>query len=194
MRRPVGVVTAPLLTALLACGETPDPTALAASHVHAASPAPASSSSVPGRQILMLDACDPESFNEAFGEEICTPANPHRRGGISFSTFIDLLEKHQRVEAWRFSPDVIRVTREVTMSVPNLGGIPHSFTEVEEFGGGFVELLNMLSGNPVPAPECLDFETMRLIPPGEADEVTFTPGEHKKYMCCIHPWMRAVSM
>jgi hypothetical protein len=89
----------------------------------------------------MLDACDPVSFNDAFGFEVCTPTTP--RAGIAFSTLIALLEKHQRAEAWRISPDVIHVTRTVTMTLPNRGGIPHSFTEVEEFGGDFVPILNI---------------------------------------------------
>jgi hypothetical protein len=33
-------------------------------------------------------------------------------------------------------------------------GETHTFTEVAQFGGGLVGLLNDLSGNPVPAPEC----------------------------------------
>lgn len=151
-----------------------------------------------GRQVVMLDACDPASFNEAFGFEVCTPVSAG--AGIPFATFIALLERNQQVNAWRFAPEVIRVTRTTTMRVPNLGGIPHSFTEVEEFGGGFVPLLNALSGNPDPAPECVDpgnpnvpNSDVRLIPPGQADEITFVPGESKKYICCIHPWMRAVS-
>jgi hypothetical protein len=145
----------------------------------------------PGRQILMLDACDPVSFNAALGPGTCSrgPAG----GGIPFATFVGLLQEHQQVDAWRFSPATIRVATPTTFSVPNHGGIPHSFTEVAEFGGGFVPFLNALSGNPVPAPECLDFANMNLIAPGDHDMVTMQPGESKKYMCCIHPWMRAVT-
>lgn len=189
MRRSILLVaSASFLAFLAACGETAQPTAVEAL-LDAESIGPAFSAHPTGRRVVMLDACDPETFNAFFGFEVCTPV--HARAGIPFSTFVALLELHQRVDAWRFAPDMIRVTRPTTVVVPNLGGIPHSFTEVEEFGGGFIELLNELSGNPIPAPECLDFENMVLVAPGDHDVVTFQPGQRKKYMCCIHPWMRA---
>jgi hypothetical protein len=185
-------VTAPFAALLVGCSELPPPTA-----PEAASLAP--SFSVGGPQILMLDACDPVSFNAVLGPGTCTRGNA--QGGIPFSTFVSLLEKNGEVNAWRFAPDVIRVTRTVTFNVPNRGGIPHSFTEVAEFGGGFIPFLNFLSGNPVPAPECVDpgnpfapNPNITLVAPGDHDHVTIEPGQAKKYMCCIHPWMRAVSM
>lgn len=192
-----------LIGLVAGCTEAPEPTAPSAEAALLApgsAPSASHSASDPGRQVLMLDACDPKTFNEAFGFEICTPANPNRAGGITFSTFVELLEKHQEVDAWRFAPDVIHVTGPVTISVPNRGGIPHSFTEVAEFGGGFVPFLNALSGNPVPAPECVHPDNpaaphpdVRLIAPGDHDTHTFESGQMKKFMCCIHPWMRAVS-
>jgi hypothetical protein len=146
-----------------------------------------------GRQVLMLDACAPDT-----GFPACDPGRG--QGGISADKFFELLEKHQRVEAWRFSPGVIRVTRPLTLQVQNRGGITHSFTEVEEFGGGFVSLFNDLTGNPVPAPECVHptipgapNPDLILVAPGDAQVITLDPGEEKNFMCCIHPWMRAVA-
>jgi len=142
-----------------------------------------------GGQILMLDACDPDSFNAVLGPGACTPVNA--TSGIPFGTFIALLEKNQRVNAWRFAPQVIRVPRTREFRVVNAGGIPHNFVEVEEFGPGLVPPLNDLSGNPGdPVPECLD---AALVPPGGDAHVTIEAGAEKKYMCCIHPWMRAES-
>ncbi len=179
----------------LGCSEAPIPTSTMDAAVGPPD-APLHQTMGSARQVLMLDACDPESFNEAFGFEVCTPTSP--RAGIHFDTFISLLEKHQKVDVWRFSPGEIRVPRQTTLHLPNKGGIPHSFTEVEEFGGGFVPLLNQLSGNLELAPECVHPENpqaphpdVRLIAPGDYDEVTVTPGDGTKYMCCIHPWMRA---
>lgn len=203
VRATVWVASVPLAALLAGCGELAEPTgptedAAFLAPALSASASPASSST--RGQVLMLDACDPESFNAVLGPGFCAPANPNRRGGISLSTFVSLLEKHQRVDAWRFAPDVIHVTETVTLSIPNQGGIPHSFTEVEEFGGGFVPFLNVLSGNTVLAPECVHpgnpsvpHPDVQLIPPGAHGTHTFHPGEAKKYMCCIHPWMRAVS-
>jgi hypothetical protein len=74
----------------------------------------------------------------------------------------------------------------------NMGGEEHTFTEVENFGGGIIPALNTASGTPTEAPECAALASNALIAPGAtfmtdaADEVGV---EH--YQCCIHPWMRA---
>jgi hypothetical protein len=66
-----------------------------------------------------------------------------------------------------------------------------TFTEVDEFGGGIEPLLNELSGNPVPAPECLELEPSDFIPPDGMNPLDMEePGVHH-YQCCIHPWLRA---
>lgn len=176
---------------LLACADSPSPAA------PADVAAPVQSSAVPsgpsialasgGRRLLMLDQCDPDSFNAAIGPGTCIDRN----GGVTFQTFISLLQRHQIVKSWRFSPDTIHVPRELTLAIANGGGEVHTFTEVEEFGGGIVPDLNNLSGNPVPAPECLALTPSDLIAPGGQTTHTFEPGEADKYQCCIHPWMRA---
>ncbi len=76
------------------------------------------------------------------------------------------------------------------MQAHNSGGEVHTFTEVAEFGGGIIQDLNDLTGNPVPAPECLA-PNLEFIPAGGSNDPDVEDiGEHK-YMCCIHPWMRA---
>jgi hypothetical protein len=146
-----------------------------------------------GKQIVMLDNCDPGTFPPG----ACTG----RSGGMSFPTFIDLLEKHGTAEAWRFAPTVIHVAHTETLPVVNLGGVVHTFTEVVEFGGGFNAVLNGILGL-APVPECVvdpgtsplvPHPDVVIVPPGGHDHVTFEPGEAKKYLCCVHPWMRAVS-
>ena len=89
----------------------------------------------------------------------------------------------------------------------NEGGETHTFTMVKMFGGGFVDVLNKLSGNPVPAEECAttlpDGTTLVPKPPSAVNvfvaadkEVAFKTAGLKpgKYLfeCCIHPWMRVV--
>ena len=146
-----------------------------------------------GKQIVMLDNCDPGTFPPG----ACTG----RSGGMSFATFIDLLQKHGTAEAWRFAPGVIHVAHTETLPVVNLGGVVHTFTEVAEFGGGFNAGLNAILGL-VPVPECVvnpsasplvPHPDVVIVPPGGHDHVTVEPGEAKKYLCCVHPWMRAVS-
>jgi hypothetical protein len=141
------------------------------------------------RQITMLDVCDPDSFNAVIGPGTCVSRN----GGLTFEAFIAMLQKHARVPSWRFSPDTIHVPRELTLSVVNRGGEAHTFTEVEDFGGGIVPELNALAGTPVPAPECLALTGSDFIAAGGQTSHTFEPGEADKYQCCIHPWMRAVT-
>jgi len=73
----------------------------------------------------------------------------------------------------------------------NHGGEVHTFTEVEEFGGGIVPALNTLAHTPVEAPECKALESDDFIAPG-ATYTSDTEEEQgdEKYQCCIHPWMR----
>ena len=70
----------------------------------------------------------------------------------------------------------------------NRGGEEHTFTEVEEFGGGVVPFLNNLVGLTTIAPECN--QAVRL-PPGASSSETEHEAGVEKYQCCIHPWMRA---
>jgi len=138
------------------------------------------------RLVSMMDACDPTTFNAALND----PTACVRDGGVSFQKFIAQLEKHHRVGAWHFAPPRLNVTEGTTLTAINRGGEVHTFTEVEEFGGGIVPVLNELSGNPTPAPECLALEPDDFVPPG----ATYTDEEDEAgvelYQCCIHPWMR----
>jgi plastocyanin len=139
------------------------------------------------RLVQMMDACEPESFNAAVGPGTCT-----RSGGLTFAKFIALLGRHQKVGAWHFAPPTLNARVGQELLAVNQGGEVHTFTEVEEFGGGIVPDLNNLSGEPVPAPECLALEPDDFVPPGGTyiDEVEEEGAE--RYQCCIHPWMRTV--
>jgi plastocyanin len=139
------------------------------------------------RQVQMMDACDPESFNAAVGPGTCI-----RQGGLDFAKFLGLLGRHHKVGAWHFAPPTVKAQVGQELLAVNKGGEVHTFTEVEEFGGGIVPDLNNLSGEPVPAPECLALEPDDFVPPGGTyiDEVEEEGAE--RYQCCIHPWMRTV--
>ena len=143
---------------------------------------------VAGRSIQMLDNCDPETFNQ-IAPDLCVGRN----GGLTFEKFIAQLQKHQTVASWRFSPENIHVPREMTLPIVNRGGEVHTFTEVEEFAGGLVPELNLLLGLSTVAPECQALGAADFVPPGGHTTHTFEPGESDKYMCCIHPWMRATT-
>jgi plastocyanin len=89
--------------------------------------------------------------------------------------------------SWRNEPSHITAAEGRTIKVKNEGGRGHTFTEVAEFGGGFVGVLNI---GLTQAPQCTPASTVPL-PPGATEEITgLAPGLHK-FQCCIHPWMRA---
>ena len=139
------------------------------------------------RLVSMMDACDPETFNAMFGEGTCL-----RQGGVNLDKFLSLLGQHGFVGAWHFSPSSAPIAAGTTLVAVNRGGEVHTFTEVEEFGGGFIQPLNDLSGNPVPAQECLNLEDDDFVPPGGTytEQVASNASGTIKVQCCIHPWMR----
>ena len=142
-----------------------------------------------GLTITLDDQCEPTSFNQALGAGTCT----RNAGGITFGHFIALLEQTGSVGAWRIAPAMLTVAEGTTLPVLNTGGEEHTFTEVEEFGGGIVDQLNTLSGNTDVAPECMNLTGADFLSPGQSITEDFDEGgETEKYQCCIHPWMRQV--
>ena len=141
-----------------------------------------------GRQdvrVNMLDACDPDSFNAVIGPGTCT-----RSGGVKFDQFIAELTRLAFSAPWRFSPQnsVVRVGQ--TFVAENKGGEVHTFTEVDEFGGGIVPLLNQLAHTPTIAPACAALEADDFVPPGGTYREEIDHSGTVKFQCCIHPWMR----
>jgi hypothetical protein len=139
------------------------------------------------RLITMTDACDPESFNAAVGAGTCS-----RTGGVQFARFLRLLGRHQKVGAWHFAPTSVKAKVGQELLAVNRGGEEHTFTEVEEFGGGIVPDLNVLAGVPDPAPECLAVTPGDLVAPGGSTTDDVEEEGTELYQCCIHPWMRTV--
>ena len=137
--------------------------------------------------VNMLDACDPATFNAVLGPGTCVGS-----GTVTFEAFIAELAKRHKVSTWRFDPRQTTIRVGQTLTAPNLGGEAHTFTEVEEFGGGIVPELNDLAKTPVVAPECMALTGADFIAPGQAfSEVEDETGV-ERYQCCLHPWMRAV--
>jgi hypothetical protein len=137
------------------------------------------------RVVDLFDACDPETFNAALGPGTCV-----RNGGIRFANFLELLSLHHSVGAWHFTPPQAQMgVGDVLMAV-NHGGETHTFTEVEEFGGGIVADLNERMGLATVAPECNALAPSAFIPAGGSSAETEDEEGVEKYQCCIHPWMR----
>jgi len=144
-----------------------------------------------GVNIDIWDYCDPASFNAAFNDPtICRRSTVN--GAITFGGFIAEVTADQSAGAWRFAPNQLAVRQGTVLQLHNRGGETHTFTQVKRFGGGFIDLLNQLSGTPTPAPEC-------LLPPGDDNQfidagmtVSHPLGKDDvvvNYQCCIHPWM-----
>jgi hypothetical protein len=143
--------------------------------------------------IVAHDKCDPATFNAALmDEDACV-----KPGNETFQAFIAELQATGIAHSWRFTPDQISGELGIGLGGNNVGGEEHTFTPVREFGGGVVPILNQLSGNLVPAPECFQLDEDDFVPSGgkyliEADElaaVTDASGI-ARVECCIHPWMR----
>jgi plastocyanin len=138
------------------------------------------------KTVKLMDECDRASFDANVGPGTCL-----RNGGMKFDQFVSTLTRLQTVPAWKFAPDNVNIRVGDVLASLNTGGETHSFTEVEEFGGGVVDFLNVLSGNTKVAPECRQPGANFLAPGQGTSEVEHDAGD-EKYQCCIHPWMRAI--
>lgn len=144
------------------------------------------------KTVLIEDQCDPATFNEAFGPGTC--ASSHQ--GVTFEHFLHELTLTQSAGGWFFAPRAVRLQEDQMFQAHNGGGEAHTFTEVDDFGGGFIPELNALTGLE-PTPECAEIgervahgNFSDILPPGaNSDPENEEKGTHH-YQCCIHPWMR----
>lgn len=152
--------------------------------------------------VAMADEKKDEKRAEVAIRDDCDPTDPAwaptggctlKGGVVSFAEFNQLLFSPNSAgspvghPAWRMDPTYFRMESDGTVRVKNAGGRGHTFTEVENFGGGFVPPLN---GTLMVAPECTAAAANPPLAPGARMEVTgLTEGNHL-FQCCIHPWMR----
>ena len=137
------------------------------------------------RMVIANDACDPDTFNAAIGPGTCVG-----NGGVTFANFIDQLTRLGRVPSWFFAPPNATANVGDEFVVRNRGGETHTFTEVEDFGGGIVPSLNAIMHLGTVAPECRNLDPDDFIAPGGTYREDISEGGLEKYQCCIHPWMR----
>ena len=173
--------------------------ALAAIALSTLTVATPSSASRGGHEIKILDDCEPASFNANLPPGTCVGD-----GETTFNSFIAELVATQQARKWKFKPNMLTVVGGRPVILENRGGETHTFTLVQEFGGGFIGALNGLSGNPVPAPECAStLPNGDLVPKPSSPVNVFVSADKKasfktaglspgtyKFQCCIHPWMR----
>ena len=150
----------------------------------------AQQTTTPIAQVIALDECDPTTFNMTLGADFCK--------NVSLGAFTTLDKLFSGAQTghpdpkWDFEPDSLEITEGTVLNVANEGGEPHTFTEVDHFGGGFIAKLN----GPVaaPVPECaggfanVDVARTRILQGSNINVTNLSKGEHH-FQCCIHPWM-----
>jgi hypothetical protein len=136
------------------------------------------------RKVFAMDRCEPDSFNAAIGPGTCI-----RNGGVTFDKFARRLNpKDGGHNAWRFSRHDVDLRSGQSLGVRNTGGETHTFTEVANFGAGFVPQLN--AALPAGTPPAQPIGDLGFIAAGESLKLSaFSPGTHL-FECLIHPWMR----
>jgi plastocyanin len=147
------------------------------------------------RNILLVDDCDPADPNWA-------PVGCLQEDGdvtaAEFDAFLrsPLYDNQAPFGAepglflvghpsWRIDVAHALIEAGKKITVTNVGGRPHTFTEVAQFGGGVVPPLTV---GTQPAPECA--ASVRMVPGDRARLTASGEGIHK-FQCCFHPWMRA---
>jgi plastocyanin len=140
--------------------------------------------------IAMRDDCDPRdpAWNMVGGCAL-------RHGDVTFAEFGGELDSPLAAavighQAWRNDPSYLKVTVGRTIRVKNEGGRPHTFTKVANFGGGKIPPPGAgLNEGLITAPECPGSVD---VPPGGSITVSGLAVGNHRFMCCFHPWMRAL--
>jgi plastocyanin len=144
-------------------------------------------------QVVALDECDPATFNAVLGEGFCQNV---ALSALSYATTLSDLFAEAAAgtpdPGWDFEPDALTIPEGDIVSVADQGGEPHTFTEVAQFGGGFVPDLNHGEAT---VPECaggfanVAVAKTRIIQGSTVNITGLAKGKHH-FQCCIHPWMR----
>lgn len=143
--------------------------------------------------VKIEDDCDPVTFNAAFGPGACIGD-----GDTTVEELVAQLEADKDAPKWRFARERFSIKASRHIVAPNRGGEFHTFTEVENFGGGCIDQINEPLGL-TPVPECDDEIAPGVprafaatgVPAGESIHVHgLSKGTHK-FECLIHPWMRS---
>ena len=188
----ITVLTAPAALLLAACGDQSTPTEA----TRAATSATALRDALdPGHVggIVAHDACDPATFNGAFGAGTCV-----KEGRTTIEAFVAQVSATHAAKGWGLTSANATAQFGVDIQANNVGGEVHTFTAVRQFGDGSIfGPLNDVLGDPVVATECTELEADDLVPSGakyaiEAQKLaTVVDGDGiARVQCCIHPWMR----
>jgi len=153
-----------------------------------ATPVPAAAHDDHDAVVSIRDDCDPNDPG-------WTPTGGCKRkhGDVSFAEFGRELSSPLAPTsvighpAWRNDPTYLEIEAGESVFVTNRGGRTHTFTHVQNYGGGKIPSPALNKGL-LTAPEC---PTSVDIPPGGKAEVSGLAEGIHQFQCCIHPWMRA---
>lgn len=154
----------------------------------ATTPAGGSDDDSEGARIAIEDDCDPNDprWDMVGGCE-------QKRGDVTLAEFAGENDSPLAAavighQAWRNDPPYLELRTGRTLRVKNVGGRVHTFTKVAAFGGGIAPNPALNEGL-VTAPECL--ASVEILPGDSARVSGLAAGNHR-FMCCFHPWMRAL--
>jgi hypothetical protein len=140
-------------------------------------------------QVILLDECDPVTFNLALGPGTCVNVG----GKVTLTTFLAALPRDTRrgFSLGLSSPSKKETRSELPMRV--VRSIPSSRSR--NFGNGFVPAFNTPTGSTAAVPECqggflnAQVASGRVIQGSSVTVTGLAEGSHL-FQCCIHPWMR----
>jgi len=89
--------------------------------------------------VRIMDKCDPTTFNAAAGPGTCVGD-----GTITFAQFIMALTSAKKAGAWHYHSSAVTADEGTVLELKNRGRETHTFTKVENFGGGFYPAIQCL--------------------------------------------------
>jgi plastocyanin len=151
----------------------------------AAAAGPAMASSPKNHEFELRDECEATSFNAQFGPGFCTRTG----SGVTFQEFSQKLTEGGSGAWWiRWRDRTIDAGDSV--SAKNVGGIFHTFTEVQQYGKGCIPDFNVAVTEEVNNCDFSKFGTTAVPQGTTLGAQKLDVGVHK-FQCLIHPWMRS---
>jgi len=133
------------------------------------------------RVVKVQDDCDPVSFAAAGVPCIGDGRTP-------IGDVVAGAQANDPPPKWRFSRPEFNIDAGGTITAVNEGGEAHTFTKVEAFGNGCIDLLNPGGVLGTPAAPC---DTIVPIAPGRPFVVSGLQPGISLFQCMIHPWMHS---
>jgi plastocyanin len=133
------------------------------------------------RVVKIRDDCDPVTFGLAG-----VPCVGDGRTAIG--DLVAAAQAGNPLPQWRFSRPDFNIDAGGTIHVVNDGGEAHTFTMVQAFGNGCIDLLNPGGVLGTPAADCT---TIVPILPGATADIPVGSAGTVLFQCMIHPWMRS---